>query len=273
MGLSETIIAASIGAAATLTTALFQLFSVLKSGNKPDSRPKRGNTFRSIAAVFALMLASAVGGFMFSEFRQERTAQDMHSMREELNAKLQVLATTTERLAASRVDGPEPASAVSVQVADRADGVESVVYAPACAQGSGCSEESGVSYALCGAIPLDTAITELDLFASLADAGESSTEAQFEQDLGGAKFTGTAAEYIQAGRKAVCVNFKHWSDRPHVARMVVHFGQLHASPDALTPMQASHPVTAQTAQPALVATGSAPVSGVQNAALDGRFTH
>jgi hypothetical protein len=268
MDLSETILAAAIGAAATISTAMFQLFSALRSGNKFDSRPKRGNTLRSIVAVFALMVASAVGGFMFSEFRQERTAQDMHSMREELNAKLQVLATTTEKLAASRSDIQAAASAVTLQTMMATPGVESVVYAPACAQGSSCTEETGVSYALCGTIPTGTSVEDLDLFATRADAAEPSSEAQFEQDLGGAKFTGAASEYAQAGRKAVCVNFKHWSDRAHVARMVVHFGSAQALPDAAAPLPALNPVTAQSVQPSMMATGPAPVGTAPNTGLD-----
>jgi len=267
MGLSETIIAASIGAAATLSTALFQLFSALRSNSKSDSRPKRGNTMRSIVAVCALMVGSGVGGFMFSEFRQERTAQDMHSMREELNAKLQALATTTERLAASR-EVQQPSAAVAMPTVATPPGVESVVYAPACALGSNCTEETGVSYALCGTIPSDTSVKDLDLFATRADAGEPSSEAQFEQDLGGAKFTGTAAEYAQSGRKAVCVNFKHWSDRAHVARMVVHFGSARLLPEASPSLQEANPITAQSSQPSMIATGSAPVATVQNANLD-----
>src|SRR5437763_1559426 len=100
MQMSETVVAAMIGAVATMSTALFQIYSALRSRNKFDVRPKKGRTVRSVVSVVALMLASGVGGFLYSELRQQHAADDLRSMREELNAKLQVLATTTERLAA-----------------------------------------------------------------------------------------------------------------------------------------------------------------------------
>ncbi len=48
----------------------------------------------------------------------------------------------------------------------------------------------------------------------------------FEQDLGGARFTGNSFEYAQGeDLKAVCVNFMQWSsEHPHIARIVVEFG-------------------------------------------------
>src|SRR5882724_6091771 len=101
MQFSETLVAAMIGAVATMSTALFQLYSALRSRGKLDVRSnKKGRTLRSVVAVIALMMASGVGGFLYSELRQQRAAEDIHSMRDELNAKLQILATTTERLAA-----------------------------------------------------------------------------------------------------------------------------------------------------------------------------
>src|SRR5512145_1469344 len=86
VGISETIAAAMIGAIATVSTALFQLFTVLRNRSKSDARPKRGMTLRSILAVLALMAASAAGGFLYSELMRQRAADDMRAMREELKA-------------------------------------------------------------------------------------------------------------------------------------------------------------------------------------------
>jgi hypothetical protein len=51
-------------------------------------------------------------------------------------------------------------------------------------------------------------------------------QAVFEQDLGGARFTGKSFEYAQgAALKAVCVNFMQWSsEHPHIARIIVRYG-------------------------------------------------
>jgi hypothetical protein len=234
MGLSETIIAASIGAAATISTALFQLFSALRTHNsRPDSRQKRGSTIKSIVAVVVLMLVSGVGGFLFSEFRSERTANDMHSMRDDINAKLQILAETTSRLAAR--DNPSPsignggASVASVMspaspAQSLPTSVESVIFAPACQAGASCTEANSQPVAICGAIPSAMQARKFELFIKGASSTEVS-KADFGQDLGGAKFSGPPVEYPQGeNRKAVCVNFLHWSEQPHIATLVVQFG-------------------------------------------------
>jgi hypothetical protein len=114
MGISETIMAAGIGATATITTALFQLYTMLRVKNKAESRPKRTNMLRSSLSLAALMVASAAGGYVYAEFRQQQALDDaramreeFRSMRDELNAKLQMLALTTERLQHA-VDGELP---------------------------------------------------------------------------------------------------------------------------------------------------------------------
>lgn len=227
MGLSETIIAASIGAAATLATALFQLFSALRTNNtRFDSRQKKGSTVKSIAAVVVLMLVSGVGGYLFSEFRSERAANDMHSMRDDINAKLQVLAETTSRLAARDTAGASVASAVSpvspVQVVPTT--VESVIFAPACLAGASCTEANSQPMTLCGAIPSTMEARKFELFIKGASSTEVS-KVEFGQDLGGAKFSGPPVEYPQGeNRKAICVNFLHWSEQPHIATLVVQYG-------------------------------------------------
>jgi hypothetical protein len=229
MGLSETIIAASIGAAATVSAAMFQLVSALRANkSRLDPRPKKGNTTRSLLAVLALMAVSAVGGYFFSEFRTERTANDMKSMRDELNAKLQILAATTERLATSRGGVSEGASTQPANSAVLGPGsVEAVVYAPACqavGQTGSCSEANSQKMALCGAIPGDMQARKFDLYIKGANS-DATAKAEFDQDLGGAKFLGPPAEYPQGeNRKAVCVNFLHWSDKPHIATIVVEYG-------------------------------------------------
>src|SRR5215217_3950026 len=84
MGLSETILAAMIGAIATVSAAIFQLVMAWRSRSKVDTRSKKGSTMRSILAVLALMVASAAGGFLYSEFIKQRNSEDMRAMRDEL---------------------------------------------------------------------------------------------------------------------------------------------------------------------------------------------
>ena len=270
MGLSETIVAASIGALATMLAAAFQLLTAHRPG-KADAKPKRGNTVRSIATVAALMVASAVGGFLYADFRNERTAQDLRSLREELNAKLQSLAATTERLAQLRTDVAAssashttlPTSALPVVDAQSSaatgpvvpGSVESVLYAPACDAGSECTEANSRPVALCGAIPTAMQARKFELFIKSADERDA-VQADFEQDLGGAKFTGPPNEFPHGdNRKNVCVNFWHWSAEAHIATLVLHYG----SPVDVGP--------STTPQPASTAVPAAPLANAQTISM------
>ncbi len=117
MGIPETILAAGIGGAATITAAVFQLYTALRVKTKPDSRPKKTSMLRSYVAIAVLMIASAAGGYVFAEFRQQQAIEDTRAMREELrgmrdeiNAELQALKQTAEHLARERGADNEPAA-------------------------------------------------------------------------------------------------------------------------------------------------------------------
>lgn len=238
MGLSETILAAMIGALATVTTACFQIFTAIKARNKIDVRPKKGNTMRSVLAVLALMVASAAGGFLYSEFMKQRATEDMRAMRTELKELRTLIASgreavRAEALAGMEVPNVEPSHMAAVPAAfeNVADSAESVVYVPACRSNVStavCGEQEAQRIALCGTIPAYARVDRIQLFAQ-PDAMQhpwDQHQVGFEQDLGGARFTGNSFEYAQgADLKAVCVNFMQWSsEHPHIARIVVQFG-------------------------------------------------
>lgn len=238
MGLSETILAAMIGALATVTTALFQIFTAIKARNKIDVRPKKGNTMRSVLAVLALMVASAGGGFLYSEFMKQRATEDMRAMRTELKELRTLIASGREAVRAEALAGmdvpniePRHVAAVPAAFENVPDSAESVVYVPACRSNVStavCAEQEAQRIALCGTIPAYARVDRIQLFAQ-PDAMQHPWEqhqVRFEQDLGGARFTGNSFEYAQgADQKAVCVNFMQWSsEHPHIARIVVQFG-------------------------------------------------
>jgi hypothetical protein len=107
MGIPETIVAAGIAGAATVTAALFQLYTALRV--KSGQSPRRTSLLRSSFATTALMIASAGGGYVYAEFRQRQALEDaravhdeLRAMRDEINAQLLVLAQTTGRLARDR---------------------------------------------------------------------------------------------------------------------------------------------------------------------------
>jgi hypothetical protein len=126
MGISETILAAGIGGAATIMAAVFQLYTALRVKTKTDSRPKKTSILRSYAAIAALMIASAAGGYAFAEFRQQQAIEDarvMHEelrgMRDEINAQLQALKQTAEHLTRERSASDDPPADAETMVLAR----------------------------------------------------------------------------------------------------------------------------------------------------------
>src|SRR5215216_6715685 len=65
MSLSETIVAAIIGALATMLTAIVQL---IRNRAPTEGRPKK-NRMRSLVATIALMIGCIVGGYAWSSLR------------------------------------------------------------------------------------------------------------------------------------------------------------------------------------------------------------
>ena len=276
MGVSETIVAAMIGAMATVTTALFQLFGAIRGRGKADnSKPRHGMTLRSVLAMFALMVASAAGGFLYSELLKQRHSEDIRAMRQELKELKRELKQDLSAAAAIRTDQPlqMPESrgstvtsvAAGVQPAHleaEESSAESIAYVPACRApdvGAQCDASDAQRIALCGTIPRYAQVHGIELFVQ-PDAVQNPWEEHrvlFEQDLGGAMFTGKSFEYVQgAESKAVCVNFVHWSsEHPHIARLFVEYGFGPPEPAPLpdTSFEALEPTTLPPPGPAVIA--------------------
>src|ERR1044071_6825629 len=208
MGLSETILAAMIGALATVSTALFQLFSAFRSSQKADPKVKRRSTIRSLLSVLALMVASGVGGFLYSEFLKQRSAEEMRAMRDELREVKELAALAAGRSPTPVAPAPDPAPAAMNAVAAVAkparSSAESLVYVPACRPVTGgtaeCAEAEAQRVALCGTVPAAANIERFELFAQ-PDALQQPWQqhaATLEQDVGGARFSGKTFEYAQA---------------------------------------------------------------------------
>jgi hypothetical protein len=277
MGVSETIAAAMIGAIATVSAALFQLVMAWRSRSKVDVRPKKGTTARSVLSILALMTASAAGGFLYSEFLKQRNAEDMRAMRDELKElRADLISQRRDQVYVAAAPGPQPAgmAPISMQGEGVEDAVESIAYVPACRRtdaATACAEADAQRIALCGTVPAYARVDRIELFAQ-PDAVQhpwDSHRAAFEQDLGGARFTGKTFEYAQANElKAVCVNFMQWSsEHPHIARILVQYGFGDApKPGELPPRAPGSPdaTGADAHGPAVIAADSLPT--IPNAA-------
>lgn len=233
MGLSETILAAMIGAAATIMTATFQLLMAMRGKAKAEARPKRSAT-RSLVTLAVIVLASAVGGFAYSELRAERAREDTRQLRMELADQLRELSTSTERLEHFRsevepatsatpvaLSGPLAAEAIIRLHPCRAEPISVGVDSPA------CDEATAERVALCTAIPVPAKISSVELFAKADDDLQpwEQSKVDVNQDAGGTRFADAPYDQMQGSdHRSVCVNLAHWSSaHGHVARLLVHY--------------------------------------------------
>src|SRR6476659_1865544 len=154
MGLSETILAAIIGAVATMGTAIFQL---IRNSSPTDGRPKpKKSRMRSLFATIALMVGCIVGGYAWSALRAV-------SAKEEMQATMQAeLSRQFAELAARQSQAANPANGAALPAGSADSGsAESLALLPACriraqSEDAGpvaCNEASAQSIALCAAIP------------------------------------------------------------------------------------------------------------------------
>ncbi|MBC7984829.1 MAG: hypothetical protein H7Y02_13355 [Candidatus Obscuribacterales bacterium] len=233
MDMSETILAAMIGASATTATALFQIFSSFRARSKTDYRPNSRSMLRTILSVLALMAASGVGGYLYAELRAEDTRQDLRQMREDFTAQLQAVASATaridNRLQAAVAPAASPNSPTAIEQ------VESVVHVPPCrtqvvtaeSVPSACSEADAQRVSLCATLPSNTSIRDVLLFSRGEGTSQNwdSYRVNFDQETDGARFVDKPYEQaVGADHKTVCVNYVHLSsERAHLARLVVQF--------------------------------------------------
>ena len=236
MGISESVLAAMIGAIATIGTAIFQLIINWKK-QSGDRRVVSKGGIRSLLWVVTLMLASGVGGFAYSEYLSQGRREENHELRQELQQQLQTLAASTSRLEQVRLNAQSVVDSQTRQAEERrrgAEGVEALVQLPACkgrasASGAdhGCAESEALRAAVCAVVPASALVSEIQLFTRPEDSQQSWSESHVVagQDVGGAKFLDASFERAHTDTtKEVCFNFAHWSaDKGRAARIVVRY--------------------------------------------------
>src|SRR5262249_10471486 len=175
MGMSETILAAMIGAGATMATAMFQLFYSFKARARTESRPRR-SVMRSMLAVLALMLASAVGGYLYSELLKQHATEDLRAMRQEMHDQLEAITSRLGRnvapvQAASAASDAARSSIVIQPVLATVPLTDSLAYVPAChrdgdpsATGA-CTEQSAQNLAVCSSLTPGEKVGDIALYA------------------------------------------------------------------------------------------------------------
>ena len=237
MNMSDPVMAALIGAGATLATALFQLMinarrqAAERAAGKPATR-KTGNWL----AIFALMLAAAVGGYALAEYQTFRNRDDDKVLRQEMQSRLRDIGDAAARLERAGLQRSDQTGADAVLTAQRsrgAEGVAAVIGLPPCiaiqsASGSpaGCNEGNALRASVCAIIPAPAVVTEVQVFTRLEDSAQTWPEARVQpgQDAGAAKFVDAFYERTQADAKEVCQRFVHWNaQKARLARILVKY--------------------------------------------------
>jgi hypothetical protein len=216
MGLSETILAAIIGALATMGTAIFQL---VRNRAPSETRPKK-NRVRSLVATIALMIGCIVGGYAWSALRAISTREEIEQAMdaryqkqfEELVAKLGVKPD---------VVAPVGAGGAAIPAHNTPGSAEAVARLPACrinAQPDDvgpvmCTEHVAQRVELCATVPSSARTTNVRLEARVPN----STEEWMTRDAGAATVgsvhvNGEPAEYpTSADHRSVCLDVSNWS--------------------------------------------------------------
>jgi len=217
MGLSETIVAAIIGALATMATAIFQL---VRNRAPSETRPKK-NRVRSLVATIALMIGCIVGGYAWSALRAV-------SMREEIeqamDARYQKQFSELVAKLGPKTDSAatgEPGAAAIPARNGQAGSAEAVARLPAChvnAQPDDvgpvlCTERVAQRIELCATVPSAARTTNVRLEARVPN----STEEWLTRDAGAATVgsvhvNGEPAEYpTSPDHRSVCLDVANWS--------------------------------------------------------------
>jgi hypothetical protein len=228
MGMSETILAAIIGALATVVTAVFQL---IRNRAPSESRPKK-NRMRSALATVALGIACIVGGYAWSSLRAVSAKEELRAtMKAELAEQLAALVERNEQ-----AEAKAKALASAALAADHGNGglAESLVHLPPCRIEAHpdevgpvtCTDRAARSIALCATVPAAALTSNVRVFARVPlsetpwqerDAGAPT--------LGSLRIGESTADYpVSADQRSVCLEVANWSVEDTLAvRMVVEY--------------------------------------------------
>jgi len=246
MGISENIIAAIIGALATMLTAIFQL---IRNRAPSDGRPKpKKNRMRSVLATVALMIGCIVGGYAWSALRAVSAREEMQAtMQAELTKQFTEFAAHQRQLTADAANpnSTDPTgSAIPARNGERGT-AESLVQLPPCRIAAQpdevgpvtCGERVAQIISLCAAIPSAAQVANVRLQARVP----KSESPWLERDAGaptlGSLHIGSAIveSPVSADQRAVCLDVSNWSvDDALAVRVIVEYATDHAPTSELT---------------------------------------
>ena len=238
MGLSETIVAAIIGALATMATAIVQL---VRNRAPSDGRPKpKKSRMRSALATIALMIGCIVGGYAWSALRAV-------SAKEELQATMQAEFTRQfSEFAAKQSQASAATNGTSIATRGPGAGTaEALAHLPPChisAQSADagpvtCSESAAQTVAVCAVVPAGSETSKVRVQARVP----KSEAAWVERDagaptLGSLHIAASSNESpVSPDLRSVCLEVSNWSVEDTLAvRLIVEYGVADPASSALT---------------------------------------
>ena len=238
---SATAVAAAgtvIGALAQLRMAWRKELSERARGVPATKKSRRG----PVLAVFLLLIAAMVGGFVLSQYLMSRSDRESAILRGDLQAQVERISATAERLeratasehAASEHAPTDHAKSEEIAVTTTVGPCRGVAVAPDVAPV--CSEQEAVRVTLCANVPSSAAVTATVLYARPENSQQSWAESRVGpgQDVGRARFADTTFERSESEQsKQVCTNFSAWDgEQAYSARLVVTYG----APAAVAPL-------------------------------------
>jgi hypothetical protein len=243
MGLSETIVAAIIGAVATMGTAIFQL---IRNRTPSDGRPKpKKSRMRSLFATIALMIGCIVGGYAWSALRAVSAKEELQAtMQAEFTRQFAEFAARESQQSATSHGGADGGGAFAARNG-QSGSAESLAQLPPCKVTTQpdevgpvtCTDRFAHQIALCAAVPAASQTTNVRLQARVPKS-----EAPWEDrsagaaTLGSLHFGAATAEYpVSPELRSVCLDVANYSvDESVAVRIIVDYAIGGSPSSALT---------------------------------------
>jgi len=239
MNLPDSVLAAMIGAGATLFTALLNLRLSWKKELKERERgqPITKKTRRGpVLAIFLLMLACAIGGFAFSQYLMAQGESEARNLQAELRTTISEISAAAKRLEQASADKrgkPDAAPQRSEAQRPGEEGVAAVVGIAPCKPKQSkksavpCTEQDAAQVSVCAQVPLAAQVKDVALYTRYQDSQQPWTASAVSpgQDAGQARFQDKYFEQPDgAASKQVCSHFANWNgEKARLARIVVKY--------------------------------------------------
>jgi hypothetical protein len=233
MDLSETILAAIIGALATMGTAIFQL---VRNRAPAETRPKK-NRMRSSFAIVLLVIGAMVGGYFWSELRAVGAKEEIAALRADLKlAAREAAAVPAIAIDAAGETHSDNADSVGTPTSHGdAGSAESVAHLPPCrvtqqAEDAGptaCTESLATTVAVCAIVPANSRTTAVRVQARVPKSETPWLERNAgAATLGDLHIAADSMEYpASVDKRSVCLDVANWSVEDTLAvRVIVDFG-------------------------------------------------